>query len=106
MVKIPVPKGIPLFGRTGLIFILGVIWGVIVDKLLQNFALSEGGGFLRQTLYQGFKLDDLIGLLIPIGLLVFIKRFKPFFVGWFCGQLATELYEWTQGIGGYTEAPF
>ena len=104
MVKIP--KGIPLIGKTGLIFILGVVVGVLVDKLLENFALSKAGGFLRQTLYQGFKLDDLIGLLIPIGLLVFIKRFKPFFVGWFFGQLATELYEWTHGSGGYAGAPF
>ena len=100
-----IPKGIPLVGKTGLIFILGVIWGVIVDKLLQRVAQQETGAFLKQSLFQGFHLDDLIGLLIPMGLLFLIKRFRPFFIGWFCGQLATELYEWTQGIGEYT-APF
>ena len=104
MVKIP--KGIPLIGKTGLLFIFGVIIGVIVDKLLERQAGEETGAFLRQQLFQGFHLDDLIALLIPIGLLVFIKRFRPFFVGWFCGALATELYEYVHGLGGYVGEPF
>ena len=104
MVKIP--KGIPLVGKTGLLFIIGVVFGAIFDKLLNYLSRQEGGEFLRQSLFEGFHVDDLVGLAIPLGLLVLIKRFRPFFVGWFCGQLATELYEWLYGIGGYEKAPF
>lgn len=91
---------IPVIGKSGLLAIIGCITGIVMDKILENIATADNA-WLRQELYQGFHVDDLIGLIIPLVLMMAVKRFRAFFIGWFIGQLASELFEWAHGIGGY-----
>lgn len=100
MAKKILARRIPVIGKNGLLAIFGCIVGVVVDKVLENIATLDHA-WLRTEIYEGFHLDDLIGLIIPLILLIAFKKFRAFFVGWFVGQLACELYEWAHGTGGY-----
>jgi len=93
---------IPLFGKSGTALILGMVVGVIMEKVLANMATDNE--WLAKQLYQGFHVSNLVGLLIPLFLLVILRRVRMlryFFLGWFLGQAAAELYEWTHGMYGY-----
>ena len=101
MAKKILARRIPIIGKSGLLAIFGCIFGIVVDRLLENVATADNA-WLRTQIYEGFHLDDLIGLIIPLILLMAVKKFRAFFIGWFIGQLASELYEWAHGTGGYT----
>ena len=103
MAKKILARRIPVIGKSGLLAIVGCIFGVVVDRLLENVATADNA-WLRTQIFEGFHLDDLIGLIIPLILLMAVRRFRAFFVGWFVGALVCELYEWAHGVGGYTGA--
>ena len=105
MTKKIISRRIPVIGKSGLLAIIGCIVGVLMDRLLQSQANTNP--WLATPLVEGFHLDNLIGLGIPLILLVLIRKGRAFFIGWFVGALAIELYEVVHGIGGYTvKAPF
>lgn len=92
-------------GITGFYTILGCLVGVIADRLLEKAAVEQVST-LKTPIIEGFHVDDLIGLMLPLGLMFLFKGkgqsgSRWFFIGWFVGQLATELYEILHGMGGY-----
>jgi len=95
-------RGIPIIGTMGLKFILGAIVGVVFHRLIalvsQKWA-REGNAILETSIVGGFKYCDLIVLGLPLVLIVVVRRFKAFFIGWFVSILAIELGEWAHGGG-------
>jgi len=88
----PEEAKVPLVGRTGLMFVVGAIIGVVFDWFLASAA--EKQPMLATPIYGEFHVDDLIALAVPLVLLFVIKRFRVFFIGMFVGALACEVKEW------------
>ena len=83
-----VPK-IPLIGYSGLLFIIGFIVGVVVNKLLDQM----GAEALGAEAFAGFKWLDIVNIGLPLGLLFVMKKFRAFFVGWVVGALGTTIID-------------
>lgn len=92
---------VPLVGKQGILAILGAIVGVLLDKFLEDQANTTIPA-LATPIWEGFHVDDLIGLVVPLLLLVVTKRLRAFWIGMFCGALAHEVYEIATKTGGYT----
>ena len=94
MAKKILARRIPIIGKSGLLAIIGCIFGVIIDKLLRDYALKPENKWARQPVIAGVvNVDDCIGLALPLVLLVVVRRYRAFFVGWLAGALATVVYE-------------
>ena len=96
---------IPIIGRSGLLAIVGAIVGVFFHKFLciqgKDYPWLE-----KQLIIQtAFRVRDVINLMLPLVLLVVVRRYRTFFIGWFVGAVSMEVYEWLHGYGPY-EAPF
>lgn len=88
MAGLKVPK-IPIVGYSGLLFIIGFIVGVVVNKLLEQMGSEQLGG----EIISGFKWLDLVNIGIPLALLFFLKKFRGFFVGWAVGAVGTTIID-------------
>ena len=81
-----VPR-VPLIGWTGLLFIIGFIFGVIVRKIIEKQDI-EG---LAKPINEGFLYMDLVNVGLPLVLIFVLKKFRAFFIGWAIGGVATTL---------------
>ena len=84
------PK-IPLLGSTGLLAIVGFVVGVFLDKVLAKMA--ETNEWLSGQVAEGVLYADLINMGLPLVLLVLIKKFRPLFIGWFLGAIASNVID-------------
>ena len=80
---------VPVIGFSGLLFIIGFIIGVAVNKLLDTAGI-EG---LGTEIFAGFKWLDLVNIGIPVALLIWFKKYRPLFVGWIVGSIGTTLID-------------
>ena len=90
-----VPR-IPLIGYSGLLFIIGFIVGVVVNKLLEQMGTEQLGG----EIFSGFKWLDLVNIGLPLGLLFVLKKFRAFFIGWAVGAVGTTIIDTVRGAMG------
>ena len=97
--------GIPIIGKNGLMAIIGAIVGLLFHKFL-TMQSKEYTWLEKQLIINtAFRVKDVINLVLPLMLLVVVRRYRAFFIGWFVGAVVMELYEWLYGYGPY-EAPF
>ena len=98
-------RAIPIIGRNGLVAIIGAIVGLVFHKFL-TMQSTEYPMLAKQLITDtAFRVKDVINLLLPLLLLVVVRRYRAFFIGWFVGAVSMEVYEWLYGYGPY-EAPF
>ena len=83
-----VPK-IPLIGYTGLLFIIGFIFGVIIRKVIEKQDI-EG---LQEQIVEGWYYLDLVNIGLPLVLIFVIKKFRAFFIGWAVGGVGSTLID-------------
>jgi len=87
-----------------LLIIIGAVVGVIVYKLAKNY--TRGDPTMKQKLFEGFRVIDAVMIVVPAVLMVVFKKYKTlryFFIGWLVGSIASEVYEWAYGHGGWEE---
>jgi len=92
-------RGIPLIGKQGLLALLGAVFGIVFSKAIWDKYGVVGQGM---KIAEGFYVNELVEMIIPLVLLFVFKRFKAFFIGWFIGVVVAEVYEYMYGLGGYT----
>lgn len=84
------PPNIPLIGFRGLLFIIGFIIGVAVNKFLDSQEALSG------EVFSGLKWLDIVNIGIPLALMVFVKKWKSLFIGWLLGALGTTIIDTVQ----------